>query len=516
MRYAILEKRRIFLILINFSIFQILSNILSYLSVKELKELRLVSKLWNEEACKHLKRRATVFFDYNCGYEDTRESMKLFQYFAEMAHNPISNWLFQIPITLGQDDAINLLPGQPGAKLLADLLNLCLSDVSMFPKKLEFRGQIVTELDYEVRLTILKAVAGALQEFNWGGDWDLVTISGEDIPFPEKFQFHKLRVFTLSLTLPGEEDVDEVYNFTWLPHFIKTIQGVTTIRLRCDSEISCVFLSVLGQEMRFFSNLNEISIKTVTEDVIQLLLKLEKPLTKLELSKITLTKEDFQYLGKLLEKHCQTLKSLLLIIPESPRDEDDTPSVYIRFPKFPDLVKLNVGWNPGRQGKSQDVKLTFSDGSGGINFARDCPSLKSLTLWPTQFGKYPDGDNPGLGSLESTSVWKDCACFYEMFLPPIRKNGEMQICESLQFLDVLQEVRSKKGKKFPLFSKEAETRIANMFPNVRNNNWITSVREKTSRAKDVVKKGKKETKSKGIRKSVVVLRPRLVPGLRAK
>lgn len=59
-------------------------------------------------------------FDFNRGYENSLESMKLFRYFTEMSHNPISNWSMEFPnIGGGRNNKIDPSQGQP--HLLEDL-----------------------------------------------------------------------------------------------------------------------------------------------------------------------------------------------------------------------------------------------------------------------------------------------------------------------------------------------------------------------------------------------------------
>ncbi len=43
---------------------QILSNILSYLSIDDLKNVRFVSKFWDKEGAKQLKKRSWVFLNF--------------------------------------------------------------------------------------------------------------------------------------------------------------------------------------------------------------------------------------------------------------------------------------------------------------------------------------------------------------------------------------------------------------------------------------------------------------------
>lgn len=104
-------------------------------------------------------------------------------------------------------------------------------------------------------------------------------------------------------------------------------------------------------------------------------------------------KQDFFYFEKLLWKHRQNLESLVVIVPPSPRiyeeqEEDQDPEqendevdanlpVSINFPAFPNLIKLNFGWDANKCNENvQDITFSFPDGV--INYEKDLPSLKSL------------------------------------------------------------------------------------------------------------------------------------------
>lgn len=68
-------------------------------------------------------------------------------------------------------------------------------------------------------------------------------------------------------------------------------------------------------------------------------------------------------------------------------------------------------------------------------------------------------------------VRQDCGCFFEMLFPPITK-GPMEICKTVQLLDVIYQNSIKPGKNGALFSNDAGLVIKSIFPNVRNNAWV--------------------------------------------
>lgn len=266
----------------NFTKFQILSEILSNFTVKELKELRFVSKLWNEEAFKHLKKRSNLVLNFNYGHE----SLQFSRYFIEIENNTMENWLVRTPSTAMEDQNLqSLSQGQPEPKFLDIVNNPRFKDVvTKSLKTLELTGEINSQSDYDVHLQFFKALALGLEEFIWGGDWDLDTASGEDFPFPADIIFHKLRIFTFSLFPSGDESlVDDCSSFTWLKLLLRAISGVTTIRLEGAASLSLTFLNFLTrpESMVWHRNLTELVLQLVTVDVLKILLKLDNPLKKL-------------------------------------------------------------------------------------------------------------------------------------------------------------------------------------------------------------------------------------------
>lgn len=351
-------------------------------------------------------------------------------------------------------------------------------------KRLTLGGNTASRKDYDVRLSLLQVLAPGLEEFTWAGIWNLNTASGQDYPFSEDIQFHKLKVFTLSLT-PVEEDEEEYITardcsgLNWLQALAQALEGVSSIRLECPAPFSLTFLDILSHHKKFklVPNLKELSLKSVDGPVIRILLNLKIPLKKLEVFSIKLKKVDFHLFDELLENHAKILESLLFIIPSASRKEGETPPI-IRFPGFPKLQSLNVGLDRGFG--SPVISLIFPDGRHVISYDKDLPSLKYLTLWPVEFGKYPLIEDGCIAAANQDNVWHAVGPLYEMFLPLTENN---QIIGSVQFLDILGKVPNYNNNYSPLFSEEKEIIIADMFPNVKNNAWISSIRDGSWRTK---------------------------------
>lgn len=197
-----------------------------------------------------------------------------------------------------------------------------------------------------------------------------------------------------------------------------------------------------------------------------------------------------------------------MIIGKSPWNErgrrENFLNVHLNFPIFPKLEFLHISYGSLHSQILPNVKFIFPNGKSFVNYETDFPSLKSLTVWPRRFGVYP---GPEVGDLfycrEASHMWVMCGSFYGMFFPAIVHRARMEICNTLQRLDVPYQVRSDRLGKVPLLPKSAETAIAKMFPNVRNK-WIDSIRE---RARNVVKsatsRNKREVKKKAKKKTPV-------------
>lgn len=440
-----------------------------------------MSKLWNEEAFKILRKRCTL----NIGSDsvnvekDPNHSMKLLRYLADMKTNSISNWNIHLP--------------NPGTKLVQDLTwflsgdNLNIHRV----KRVNLWGSLDSKSDNELCHRILQTLAKHLEELTLNGYFRLDNDSTKDYELPE-YTLPKLRVFTLSR-----------YYSKGFQHIIKLIKGVKAIRLDCSTTTSLQFLKHLhdSNSLKWFSNLNEIKLHQTTPELINILLKFPNRLKKLELNELKdMKKRDFHTFGELLSKHARHLESLKFVIPQSPMDgEENLPPVFISFPAFPKLEVLNIGWNPGlylyyAEHLIQNVKLTFPNGTSFINYETDMPSLKSLSIAVEDYPKtFPT-------SLDE--VGKDCACFFELFFPPMAQGHgqEIQICQTVQHLDISYGISHKKGENGALFSKAAGIGIQSIFPNVRNNAWLNSIRDEEVEKRSTKKSRKSNNGNQSSRK----------------
>lgn len=118
----------------------------------------------------------------------------------------------------------------------------------------------------------------------------------------------------------GDNKVEDCASLSWLQPLIKAVQRVITLRLECSYSLSLSFLNIRTQpEIKgLFSNLKDVTVKMGTGEVVELFLKLDNPLTKLELYDVVdMETKDFQYFEQLLRKYSQPLKTLLFIISKN-------------------------------------------------------------------------------------------------------------------------------------------------------------------------------------------------------
>ncbi len=75
------------LFLLNLFFFQILSNILSHMTISDLKILRFTSKSWNTEGFKHLKKQYQLKLYLSSNKKTSRYGLILLQYANELKGN---------------------------------------------------------------------------------------------------------------------------------------------------------------------------------------------------------------------------------------------------------------------------------------------------------------------------------------------------------------------------------------------------------------------------------------------
>ncbi|XP_035700899.1 uncharacterized protein LOC110861843 isoform X1 [Folsomia candida] len=173
----------------------VVSRILSYLPFNDVKNVRFLSKVWNQEALRLIEKKGIVNFDFSLGHKKLDDSTKLFRYNYEMQDNPIPHWRIIIPC-IGSNEEIR--PAQ-GEKVIADFhkfLGLKKHNVT----SLDFSGTIASKSDYDEQIRILEMCpTQTIQSFELGWTWVQNEASGRVDTFPKSIQFTNLKTFVLSM-----------------------------------------------------------------------------------------------------------------------------------------------------------------------------------------------------------------------------------------------------------------------------------------------------------------------------
>lgn len=425
----------------------------------DLKNVRFVSRQWNQEALKIINKTCAVTFEFESDYPGPQESMKFFQYSVEMQEIPMSRWNIDLPIfqqRQGYGRALDATPGQPGSKFVDDF-NWFISSPNIENMKiLELAGQIHTKLEFDLRLKVLQTVQKTLQELCISGTW-YQTSDQVNCEFPENLNFPNLKSFSLKLITDTEGE--ECYNLKWLQNLFRGITKISTLDLLCyDEQLAVSFLDHIHNLANSFSHLEELSISSANPVVIKKILQVQvkTPLRKLQVSDLNITftdfdtREDWILYDHLLSKYSTTLQELSFDIPHK-NEKSEKGQQFIIFPTFPNLKYLRVSWESGKE----PLDLMFP--GGGINYENDFPSLQSLAVYPEING------DPFRGTVS------------EAFFPATKEENlgdePIQVFNGLQYLEIFPD----KGFEDESITPDIVTAIAGMFPKVSNYDWITAM-----------------------------------------
>ncbi|OXA44387.1 hypothetical protein Fcan01_20858, partial [Folsomia candida] len=171
--------------------FTILSEILSHLNLHELKVARLVAYDWNQEAIRHIKKRAAANFRF-CYKTTSSKHVSLDQfsrYTREMENfPPLENWSFTFP-----EFGIN------SPQLRAELKQFLGQSHQI--KKLKLGGTMKSPFDYKVCHKFIEKLAGSLQHLELFGFWQFVPTTENSSPPSLISDLTKLEVFSVSVTI---------------------------------------------------------------------------------------------------------------------------------------------------------------------------------------------------------------------------------------------------------------------------------------------------------------------------
>lgn len=397
--------------------------------------------------------------------------MKLFRYSLEMSSFPLLAWKLELPC-LGACDEFGMK-----FKMVTDLSSFLLQPHSI--TLLELGGLMDSLKDYSIRHKILAKLSQTLEHIELSGYWGW---EPERVLVPYNLHFPRLK--TLTLSLRGRV---RARDNSWFRGWIPGIKTVTWIRLNCDGNESHAFLYCLSNApWSLFRHLRKFTSHVTTPTGLRCLSLLEQKLTWVELGLLVeMRAGDYAIFEKFLVKHAATLEMLQFVMCAI-KVRDEKLVITVKIPSCPKLRWLNIGkdlglirprypeepdlhWYVVNSGRNQEINLNFPGGE--INYARDFPVLESLTLWPMGFGKYPlEEDAHHFVGYSVTELWNKIEPFYAIFCPGIVTNfvGQPQIVRSVLDLDILTHASFGNVEKKLLLSENAVTRIADMFPNLRN------------------------------------------------
>ncbi|OXA61763.1 uncharacterized protein LOC118434101 [Folsomia candida] len=435
----------------------VVSRILSYLPFDDVKNVRFLSKVWNREALRVMKKKGYVKFDFSLGYKKLEDSTKLFRYNHEMQENPIPNWRISIP-SIGLNCYQHEIRPTQGEKVIADLhwfLGLKTHNVT----SLDFGGKISSKFDYDTQIRILEMCpTQTIQNFELGWRWSTSEASGQGYRFPSRIKFTNLETFVLSMDVgsydvegDGDHSEDCSSLASWLNPLLYAVKGVRVLILKCTFS---PLLETFYEQAKPFQNLEEITIqRNITPKGLNFLNKLKKPLTKMNLGRFEhWTNAEYLEFGRLLSKHSQTLTSLKITLGNCVKS-----NTILNLPSFPSLKELYVNKDSWVEENERFPLQVSFDGGNGISYAKHFPSLETLKL----------GDND-IG-WRRNAIGNDF--IFDTFLPLGNGGAGLQVCKTLRHLDLPTDATLESGQ---LFARASE--IGRMFPNVHNP-WINKARE---------------------------------------
>lgn len=423
--------------------FQILAQVLSYLWVDNLKNIRLVSKLWNAEGFKLLKKRAFLYLPRRDAFEgdrnqtNTNVTMRLFRYDHEMGHNPLNNCHVRLP-SFDKD-----IIGGPCAKIIDDFDSIFSKFCHITRLKIDLN--VKCQLDYDVRLKILTNLSNTLQDLDLSGKWRLVGKDGTPInySFPRGLIFNRLQTLTISLEA-RDRNGGYVHNFSWFHALIPAIPAVNNLDIDDAS-----FAHVLLYNLNLCPNFTHICTHYIcSKEFWERFLSLDNPLKSLSIGYIFEDEgqgdeflECIRLFEQVLVKHATTLECLQFTIPENTGSD-----CVLHIPPMPALKILSIGCEFITK-SVKEMRLLFGRNEE-LNFSRHFPSLQSLTLDPCV-------------KWRNSTIWTAFCNFYESFLPVY---SDTQICKTVKYLDIGHYC----GRGLPGYYDDGFGDIEKMFPNASN------------------------------------------------
>ncbi|OXA43071.1 hypothetical protein Fcan01_21990 [Folsomia candida] len=431
----------------------ILSRILIHLNFVELKSVRLVSRLFNQEAIILIKKRGYARLDFGT-YTHTN-LMTYFRYVNEMRDCLMPSWklkLFKINEP-HQFVRKHLYLSSLQRKFQYDINHL-LTNLNSYVTILKLSGPIYSSLDWEFRMQILDKLSGTLVEICFSGNSGTrdVINPARMVYFQKILKFRPLQKFVLCLDRRSRWLNRPNFDFIPPNGHILTVSGIRSLHLDSEKIWTHMFINLSAS----FPNLEEVTIHSLSLIGLQFLFKLARPLMTLILTGfLDFGREHLPQFEQLLEKHSKSLVTLEFILPKF-------GEIAMPLPVFDILINLKIGFPTERR-----LCTTIEFGADKIPpFDKHLASLKSLTLWMAR------DQTIGFNAI----VWKEYGVLFEAFFPLGDDIEVVPRYTSLRVLDIPYEqsmysdLERRNGIVLPRGAK-----LAAMFPNVVNK-WMNKIR----------------------------------------
>jgi hypothetical protein len=220
----------------------VLSQILSHLSNDELKQARLVSALWNQEASKLIGKRDDIIikFDFNCASQTDQEINRLNEYCRDMKEqqsrfvkNVEINVFWTETVDLSLDDAPIEIDEHPAQNKFDHDLQFFFNPENKQHNftKLIMGGDIDSPHLFDIKMNILNLLTDSLLELKLCGKWrptnqymnQVIQYPSQGMnkkyKVPSNLEFTKLKKFTFNM-----DATHGINNWSWFETFVKTLK----------------------------------------------------------------------------------------------------------------------------------------------------------------------------------------------------------------------------------------------------------------------------------------------------
>ncbi|XP_035701363.1 uncharacterized protein LOC118433495 [Folsomia candida] len=443
----------------------IFSKVLSHLSVRSLKNARLVCRHWDEEVTPVLQKKCAIKFVDD--WKTFNPSLKFSPYIGEMRNvSGWPNWKITFPdLPAKEDDQKNF-----GAKFVIDLNWFLKPRRGHLVKTLSLRGDILSDQDYGLRLDTVSRFEDTLEELCVHFEMRLCNSDGTEKEFSSRpgLCFKVLKKLSLELSesmFSSSQARPDTLTASWMKTWADAVKHVTSISIIGEDILGSRFVQELQTTgTSRYKNLREITLTCKPEDGINFLADLNQPLSKMTLT-IPLKNRHLPDFEDLLKKFAPSLELLSFRVS---MDKLKKKSRFLmNMPRFPKLKSLDIHF--GEDDFLEDgnwycfiknvprLSLAFPPLPGSrddvIDYGRHLPEIRSIVV------------TPNMGEDDEDDFWDTYSDLIDSLLP----NEVGQSCKTLQNFVILRDDIEPET----LYLQAA--RLPEIFPNVRNE-WMVSLR----------------------------------------